>query len=1017
MKLKNTPNAPNIRSTEYILESIDEVGTKSTGIESSAIAASNHESPTKIAGSLSPDSFDLDAEPKLSNFHRITDSEINPEFISEVDADFPIAEDAALSVVKTIDEVIVDSPDIRGSKILLGRSDIRIIGSPGQDTVGDSKESIVQLESNLPDVRSQERKTSNNLLPELAGASLDNPDQSSADFKDHLKSWEDSPSSHKRRFASDDSRLDSVSVKSSGLTRCSEKNGSNHCAHAHPLLSRTESCSSSADRFWKLRIVRPQALLRMNSSLELRRRSVALTGPEFRVTRDFRNASASALRNAWSFVQNSLRGKRKSKRNYAEEFGCVDFSEESDDADSGCSAGSFLGSSSSSPVLLDSACSASPPQPSRREWLTTVEESTATTFQEPDGGSDSPGLSSKIALESELKDGAVRLLKAASGQVQVQLQAAKSLITSNARLDSYRMASRRNCQAVTVTSASNAPVTPARITLSDVRIPLMWKGEEHFKNKGELRRFAVFLLVGIGSEIYDSALLMNIDRSVTDVCVDETFTFSSVPPNFVCDLKLYSCPVADLEGKIGAASSSGGVGTLRPSTLRAPQRIRHSLSRTLAPQRWKGNTTIASGIEDPGEIDIPFTLLAKATLSRTAIAPEITTHDLMVEGVENQQLSSRQQLPLFGHFCCRLRGSLPSPTTFSAPAILKKPASGEEAVHVNLRRGELSLQLPRNLLEGRTEARCQRAQFDEFSEVRRKSGHDQDFIEVETFAETWSLTVPREHDLDELENALKRAIEEVRTWGQHVVATDPEKQDCQVDPLMTGSQMSFRSGRRHTLYDGTLLPEMVTPIPSTILRPSESFLHWRDALVSPPPPLSPLTLGMATTDKASLAAQEKYLILSPPTQKRKKYSKNKKKNWRRSNIKEVENFLDNQRLQERHGKQQAKNEDIFILDAKELAGDPQLFISGASKGDIMQGELGDYWFLSLCAAVAREYQLIHRQAARRAVLSTTRRRQILPERRLLVRERHSLGFGACACHLRQRQEATEETAANSRQAA
>ncbi|XP_042886096.1 calpain-A-like isoform X2 [Penaeus japonicus] len=44
----------------------------------------------------------------------------------------------------------------------------------------------------------------------------------------------------------------------------------------------------------------------------------------------------------------------------------------------------------------------------------------------------------------------------------------------------------------------------------------------------------------------------------------------------------------------------------------------------------------------------------------------------------------------------------------------------------------------------------------------------------------------------------------------------------------------------------------------------------------------------------------------------------------------------------------------------ELVDEPQLFIDGASRRDVVQGCLGDCWFLSSCAAVARKPKLIER---------------------------------------------------------
>lgn len=70
-------------------------------------------------------------------------------------------------------------------------------------------------------------------------------------------------------------------------------------------------------------------------------------------------------------------------------------------------------------------------------------------------------------------------------------------------------------------------------------MPLIWKDSDHFKNKGDYRRFSVFCLLKIGTEIYDTILLHNIDRSMTDISFDEIIIFHNVPPDFEFTLEVY----------------------------------------------------------------------------------------------------------------------------------------------------------------------------------------------------------------------------------------------------------------------------------------------------------------------------------------------------------------------------------------------------------------------------------------------------------------------------------------------
>ena len=41
----------------------------------------------------------------------------------------------------------------------------------------------------------------------------------------------------------------------------------------------------------------------------------------------------------------------------------------------------------------------------------------------------------------------------------------------------------------------------AGVSLSDIRIPLMWKRKDHLKDSGDNRRFAVFCLARIGAQV------------------------------------------------------------------------------------------------------------------------------------------------------------------------------------------------------------------------------------------------------------------------------------------------------------------------------------------------------------------------------------------------------------------------------------------------------------------------------------------------------------------------------------
>lgn len=104
------------------------------------------------------------------------------------------------------------------------------------------------------------------------------------------------------------------------------------------------------------------------------------------------------------------------------------------------------------------------------------------------------------------------------------LEAAKNLLTSNERMTAYmaELQRRKRDRSETVSKLSgNKQKTTAKVSLSEIRMPLMWRDTDHFKNKGDHRRFAVFCLVRIGTDIFDTSLLCPVDRSLTDISFND----------------------------------------------------------------------------------------------------------------------------------------------------------------------------------------------------------------------------------------------------------------------------------------------------------------------------------------------------------------------------------------------------------------------------------------------------------------------------------------------------------------
>lgn len=145
----------------------------------------------------------------------------------------------------------------------------------------------------------------------------------------------------------------------------------------------------------------------------------------------------------------------------------------------------------------------------------------------------------KIDLEIKMREGSAKLLAAcnnpknasksngfssssnsASSPHNTQmLEAAKNLLTSNERMTAYMAELQRRKKDRDTAKKSTKPT--GKVSLSEIRMPLMWRDTDHFKNKGDHRRFAVFCLAKIDTEIFDTSLLCPVDRNSTDISFND----------------------------------------------------------------------------------------------------------------------------------------------------------------------------------------------------------------------------------------------------------------------------------------------------------------------------------------------------------------------------------------------------------------------------------------------------------------------------------------------------------------
>lgn len=272
----------------------------------------------------------------------------------------------------------------------------------------------------------------------------------------------------------------------------------------------------------------------------------------------------------------------------------------------------------------------------------------------------------KIDHEIKMRDGTAKLL-AASKNPDGQLEAAKNLLASNTRMLAYmtELQKRKTSEVLRQNSieSGNQEACKAKLCISDVRIPLMWKQTDHFKNKGDHRRYAVFCLWKIDTEIFDTSLLRDVDREMTDLSFDDVLQFADISPDFACTLELYCHKQSD----------DFTIASTHRKIKKKFSEISDSIGRSVGKK--------ISGLKDDNEflanmlVGPKFEKIASATLRLKDVSDSFGIYDLTLTQTSSDP---NADLPLFGHFCCRMAAvprCLTEPTVAGTMDI--KSADGE----------------------------------------------------------------------------------------------------------------------------------------------------------------------------------------------------------------------------------------------------------------------------------------------------------------------------------------------------
>ncbi|KAM6916701.1 rhotekin-2 [Xenentodon cancila] len=253
----------------------------------------------------------------------------------------------------------------------------------------------------------------------------------------------------------------------------------------------------------------------------------------------------------------------------------------------------------------------------------------------------------KLDFETRMREGAYKLLLACSKREQI-LNASKNLLTCNARIKAYLAQLQREKEDGDMMGGVRRLADPAldgrlpchgTIAMSGLRIPLMWRDSDHFNNRGSSRHAAMFCLIQIGSEVYDTEMV-TVDRSVTDICFDGITIFKDVVPQFELRVELWSCA---LEEELTLANTPKKLAKkFRTSFGKTSGKKVCSLLDTSDPDTFLQNNPIPFGAK--------YSLLAYTTLGLSEAEGSFQSHSLIV--LQGADCSS--WLPLYGNLCCKL---------------------------------------------------------------------------------------------------------------------------------------------------------------------------------------------------------------------------------------------------------------------------------------------------------------------------------------------------------------------------
>ncbi|XP_019587456.2 rhotekin-2 isoform X2 [Rhinolophus sinicus] len=250
----------------------------------------------------------------------------------------------------------------------------------------------------------------------------------------------------------------------------------------------------------------------------------------------------------------------------------------------------------------------------------------------------------KIDLEIRMQQGIWKLLSLSTQKDQI-LHAVKNLMVCNARIMAYTLELQKLEEQIANQTGrcdvnferKERTACKGKIAISDIRIPLMWKDSDHFSNKEQSQRYAIFCLFKMGAEVFDTDMVI-VDKTITDICFENVTIFNEAKPDFQIKVELYSCC------------------TEESSIINTPKKLAKKLKTSISKATGKKINSVLQEVHETclsfssAIFGAKYNLLAHTTLTLENAEDSFKTHNLSINGNEESSF----WLPLYGNMCCRL---------------------------------------------------------------------------------------------------------------------------------------------------------------------------------------------------------------------------------------------------------------------------------------------------------------------------------------------------------------------------